>query len=41
MKGTEEWLACFRFTLRHSLLFATITGLIVAVYAYLEPGWVK
>ena len=40
MKASEES-QLFRFTLRHSLIFATLTGLIVAAYAYLEPGWVK
>lgn len=30
----------FRFTLRHSILLATIIGLIVLFYAYVMPGWV-
>jgi lactate permease len=31
----------FRFTLRHSVLLATIVGLIVTFFAYIAPGWVK
>jgi lactate permease len=31
----------FRFTLRHSVLLATIIGLIVLFYAYVAPGWVR
>ena len=30
----------FRFTLRHSVLLASIIGLIVLLYAYVVPGWV-
>jgi lactate permease len=30
----------FRFTLRHSILLATIIGLIVLTYAYVVPAWV-
>jgi L-lactate permease len=29
----------FRFTLRHSVLLASVTGLIVLFYAYAAPGW--
>jgi L-lactate transport len=29
----------FRFTLRHSVLLASVTGLIVLFYAYVAPGW--
>ncbi len=29
----------FRFTLRHSVLLASIIGVIVLVYAYVVPGW--
>ena len=29
----------FRFTLKHSLLLASIVGLIVLFYAYVMPGW--
>jgi lactate permease len=31
----------FRFTLRHSVLLATMIGLIVLFYAYVAPGWVR
>lgn len=31
----------FRFTLRHSVLLASVIGCIVLVYAYVLPGWVK
>jgi lactate permease len=31
----------FRFTLRHSILLATLTGLITLFYAYLKPEWVR
>jgi lactate permease len=31
----------FRFTLRHSVLLATLIGLIVLFYAYAAPGWVR
>ncbi len=40
MPASEE-ASLFRFTLRHSLLLATITGLIAMFYAYLQPGWVR
>ena len=29
----------FRFTLRHSVLLASLIGLIVLFYAYVAPGW--
>jgi L-lactate transport len=29
----------FRFTLKHSILLASLIGLIVTVYAYVLPGW--
>ena len=29
----------FRFTLRHSVLLATIVGLVVLFYSYVAPGW--
>jgi L-lactate transport len=29
----------FRFTLKHSILLASVVGLIVTIYAYLLPGW--
>ncbi len=31
----------FRFTLRHSLFFASVIGLLGLFYAYVQPGWVK
>lgn len=31
----------FRFTLRHSILLACVLGLIVVVYAYMLPHWVR
>jgi L-lactate transport len=31
----------FRFTLRHSILLATVIGLVVVFYAYVMPGWVR
>jgi lactate permease len=38
MKREEESLL-FRFTLKHSVLLASIVGLIVVFYAYVMPGW--
>jgi lactate permease len=38
MKREEESLL-FRFTLKHSVLLASIIGLIVVFYAYVMPGW--
>jgi lactate permease len=29
----------FRFTLRHSILLASLIGLITLFYAYAQPGW--
>jgi lactate permease len=29
----------FRFTLKHSILLATLIGLVVVFYAYVAPGW--
>jgi L-lactate permease len=31
----------FRFTIRHSVLLATVIGVVVTLYAYVIPGWVK
>jgi L-lactate transport len=31
----------FRFTLRHSIFLAVVTGLVVMFYAYIMPAWVK
>ncbi|MCS7025309.1 MAG: L-lactate permease [Bryobacteraceae bacterium] len=31
----------FRFTLKHSILLASVIGLVVVFYAYLAPGWVR
>jgi L-lactate transport len=31
----------FRFTLRHSILLASVTGLVVVFYAYIMPAWVR
>jgi len=31
----------FRFTLRHSVLFAIMIGLLVVFYAYVVPQWVR
>jgi lactate permease len=38
MKREDESLL-FRFTLKHSVLLATLTGLIVVFYAYVMPAW--
>lgn len=40
MKPEEEG-RLFRFTLRHSILLASLIGLITLLYAYLLPHWVK
>ena len=29
----------FRFTIRHSLFLASVIGVVVLFYAYVEPGW--
>jgi lactate permease len=31
----------FRFTLKHSVLLASLIGLVTTFYAYVAPGWVK
>jgi lactate permease len=31
----------FRFTLRHSIFLASVLGLIVVIYAYVLPSWVR
>ncbi len=31
----------FRFTLKHSILLAVVTGLVVMFYAYIMPAWVR
>ena len=38
MKREEEFLL-FRFTLKHSVLLASVIGLIVTFYAYVMPSW--
>jgi lactate permease len=38
MKREDESLL-FRFTLKHSVLLASVIGLIVVFYAYVMPGW--
>jgi lactate permease len=38
MKREDESLL-FRFTLRHSVVLASVVGLIVVFYAYVMPGW--
>jgi lactate permease len=38
MKHEDESLL-FRFTLKHSVLLATVIGLIVVFYAYVMPQW--
>ena len=38
MKREDESLL-FRFTLKHSVLLASVIGLIVMFYAYVMPGW--
>jgi L-lactate transport len=37
----EEEAKLFRFTLRHSILLASLIGLIALFYAYIAPHWVK
>jgi lactate permease len=39
MKREDESML-FRFTLKHSVLLASVIGLIVMFYAYVRPGWV-
>jgi lactate permease len=38
MKRTDEAML-FRFTLKHSVLLASVIGLIVVFYTYVAPGW--
>jgi L-lactate permease len=38
MKAQDEG-RLFRFTLRHSILLASVTGLIVVFYVYVAPQW--
>jgi lactate permease len=38
MASSEEG-KLFRFTLRHSIILASVVGLIVVFYAYVMPGW--
>jgi L-lactate permease len=40
MEQAEEG-KLFRFTFRHSILLASVIGLIVVFYAYVMPGWVR
>jgi lactate permease len=40
MKPDDE-AKLFRFTLRHSILLASVIGLVVVFYAYVMPGWAK
>ena len=35
----EDESRLFRFTLRHSVLLASVIGLIVLAYAYVVPSW--
>ena len=37
----EEEAKLFRFTLRHSIALASLTGLIALFYSYVAPHWVK
>jgi lactate permease len=37
----EDESRLFRFTLRHSILLASVLGVIVIIYAYLLPHWVR
>ena len=39
LKREDESLL-FRFTLKHSVLLASVIGLVVMFYAYVKPGWV-
>lgn len=40
MAQTEE-AKLFRFTLKHSIFLAVVTGLVVMFYAYIMPAWVR
>ncbi len=35
----EDESLLFRFTLKHSVLLASVIGLVVMFYAYVRPGW--
>ena len=37
--STSDESRLFRFTLRHSILLASLIGLVVLFYAYVMPGW--
>jgi lactate permease len=39
--ATNEESKLFRFTLKHSIILASVLGLIVVVYSYILPGWVR
>ena len=39
--ATSEENKLFRFTLKHSLLLATVVGLLTLFYAYVAPGWIR
>jgi lactate permease len=39
--ASEDESKLFRFTLRHSILLASTLGVIVAIYAYVFPHWVR
>jgi lactate permease len=38
---SKEEAQLFRFTMRHSIILASIIGLIVVFYAYVMPAWAK
>jgi L-lactate transport len=40
MQASDE-AKLFRFTLKHSILLATLLGLVVVFYAYVAPDWVR
>lgn len=40
MKTSDE-AKLFRFTLRHSVLLASLIGLVTTFYAYIAPGWAR
>ena len=40
MHATDE-AKLFRFTLKHSILLATLLGFVVVFYAYVAPDWVR
>ncbi len=40
MAASEES-KLFRFTLRHSMILASALGIIVVIYSYVVPGWVR